>query len=72
LGIYGLTYQFNGKEDGNVVPAVSAMLGRRLFKNNHLNFGFGAGAQYIFASTQTGMSFSGFVPSLVVDVGFAF
>jgi hypothetical protein len=72
LGIYGLTYQYNGKEDGNVVPAVSAMVGRRLFKSDNLNFGFGAGAQYIFASTQTGLSFNGFVPSLVVDVGFAF
>ncbi|MFM8315724.1 MAG: hypothetical protein ACKOA8_15700 [Deltaproteobacteria bacterium] len=72
LGIYGLTYNYQTKEDGNVVPALSVMVGKRLFKNNNLNFGFGAGGQYIFASTQTGLSFNGFIPSLVVDVGFAF
>lgn len=72
LGIYGLNYSYAGKEDSNVSPAISVMVGKRLFKNDHLNFGFGAGGQYVFASTNTGLDFNGFIPSLVIDVGFAF
>lgn len=72
LGVYGLNYKYGRKEDSNVTPAVSAIFGKRLFKNDHLNFGFGAGAQYIYPTTQTGLAFNGFIPSLVVDIGFAF
>jgi hypothetical protein len=72
LGLYGLSYKYKGKEDDNVVPAITASFGKRIFKNEHLNFGFAAGGQYLFASTKVGMSFSRFIPSLILDIGFAF
>lgn len=72
LGLYGLNYSYQGSEDSGVAPAVSTSFGKRIFKNENLNFGFAAGAQYIFAKTGTGLSFGGLVPSLIVDIGFAF
>lgn len=72
LGLYGLTYKYQGSEDANVVPAIAASFGKRIFTNEHLNFGFAAGGQYLFASTKVGLSFSRFIPSLILDVGFAF
>ncbi|MSP18603.1 MAG: hypothetical protein EXR74_03415 [Bdellovibrionales bacterium] len=72
LGIYGLTASYNGIEDSNIAPAIGASFGRRFFKNKNLNFGFAVGGQYLFASTNTGLPFSGFIPSLIVDIGFAF
>ncbi len=72
LGIYGLTASYNGTEDSNVAPAIGASFGRRFFKNEKLNFGFAVGGQYIFTSTNTGLAFNGFIPSLIVDIGFAF
>jgi hypothetical protein len=71
-GIYGLSYSYKSNEEKNVVPALSFTVGKRLFKTECLNFGFGAGGQYLFSKTQTGLSFAGFIPSLVVDMGFAF
>ncbi|NBX68975.1 MAG: hypothetical protein EBR01_08440 [Proteobacteria bacterium] len=72
LGLYGLNYSYRNSEDSGVAPAVAASVGRRIFQSPNLNFGFAAGAQYIFANTSTGLSFSGLVPSLILDVGFAF
>ncbi len=72
LGLYGLSYSYQSAEDSGIAPAISASFGKRIFKNENLNFGFGAGAQYIFAKTNTGLSFGGFIPSIIVDVGFAF
>jgi len=72
LGLYGLNFKSQSSEDNKVVPAITSSFGKRFFKNEHLNFGFAAGAQYLFASTKVGMSFSRFIPSLILDVGFAF
>jgi len=72
VGLYGLNYSYQKAEDSGVAPAISASLGKRFFKNENLNFGFAAGAQYIFSSTTTGLAFNGFIPSLIVDIGFAF
>lgn len=72
LGLYGLTYSYNGNEDSHVTPALALSVGRRIFKNKTLNFGFGAGGQYVFPNTNTGLAFGGFIPSIILDVGFSF
>lgn len=72
LGIYGLNYSYNGNEDSHVTPAIALSVGRRIFKNKSLNFGFGAGGQYVFSNTNTGLAFNGFIPSIILDVGFSF
>lgn len=72
LGIYGLNYAYKNSEDSGIAPAIAGSVGRRIFQNQNVNFGFAAGAQYIFARTNTGLSFSGLVPSLIIDLGFAF
>jgi hypothetical protein len=73
-GAYSLNTNVAGASYNYFSPAVVGTVGYRWYWESGLNFGFGVGVQYLFSSNPSGASldFSGLLPSIAMDIGFAF
>lgn len=74
LGMYSLTGTLGADSGSFSSTAFEATVGWRWFWNNGINFGFGIGAQYLMTKTPENVSwdFSGILPSVALDLGYAF
>lgn len=74
-GSYKVDVDSGTKAGESYQPAIMATLGWRSFWKDSMNFGVGVGGQYLpFGNNaaKTGLTFSGFIPSVAMDVGLAF
>jgi hypothetical protein len=73
-GVYSLNTTVAGTGYSYFSPAAVGTVGYRWYYESGLNFGFGVGVQYLFTSNPSDVSldFSGLLPSIAMDIGFAF
>lgn len=74
VGYYAMTATVNSVEESFYSPAFMAVVGWRWFWPSGVNFAFGIGAQYLMKAKPDTLvlDFSGVLPALVLDLGFAF
>jgi hypothetical protein len=73
-GLYSLSSTSGGVSSSYTSPAMLTNVGWRWLWDTGVNFGFGVGVQYLFNAKPAGSSldFSGLLPSIALDLGFAF
>jgi hypothetical protein len=73
-GYYSESLTLNGNSDSLSTPAAIAVVGWRFLWDSGLNFGFGVGAQYLTQAktANVDLGFSGLLPVISMDLGFAF
>lgn len=74
VGIYSLDGNVNNQNTNYASLAGIGNVGWRWLWESGLNFGFGVGVQYLFQPKPSGnaLDFGGLLPSVAMDLGFAF
>lgn len=73
-GLYSLTANTVGVDETYTSAAALTNVGWRFLWSSGINFGVGVGAQYLFnpKPANSSLDFSGLLPSISMDLGFAF